>query len=87
MEEFSFTELADEVVDILNISTLTNKYLGTMVPGIFEAYNKLASENRWTDGYIMLLMGYACSLFREFKGYLGILFGSEEEDIQTIFKQ
>ena len=87
MEEFSFTELADQVVDLLIISTLTNKYLGTMVPGIFKAYSKPASENRWTDGYIMLLMGYACSLSRDFKGYLGILFGSDEEDIRTILKQ
>ena len=40
-----------------------------------------------TDGYIILLMGYARSLFRKFESYLRIVVGLDEDDIRLILKQ
>ena len=42
---------------------------------------------RKTDGYIILLMGYARSPFRDFKSYLRIVVGLDEDDIQLILNQ
>ena len=40
-----------------------------------------------TDGYIILLMGYARSPFRDFESYLRIVVGLDEDDIQLNLKQ
>ena len=40
-----------------------------------------------TDGYYMLLMGYATSPFRDFESYLRIMVGLGEDDILLILKQ
>ena len=40
-----------------------------------------------TDGYIIIIMGHARSLFRDFESYLRILNGLDEEDIRLISKQ
>ena len=39
------------------------------------------------DGYVLLLMGYARSPFRDFESYLTIIVGLDEDDIQLILKQ
>ena len=44
-------------------------------------------EKSKTDGYIILLMGYARSPFRDFESYLRIVVGLDEEDIKKILKQ
>ena len=42
---------------------------------------------RQTDGYYMLLMGYARSPFRDFERYIRMVVGLDEGDIQLILKQ
>ena len=88
-DEFSFTELEDEVGEILGIPKITDEYLevGTLAPHIINTYWKLRSDKSSHDGYIILLMGYARSPFRDFESYLRIVVGLEEDNIQLILKQ
>ena len=58
-----------------------------MAPRIAETYWKLRSDKSRHDGYIILLMGYARSPFRDFESYLRIFVGLEEDNIQLILKQ
>ena len=68
-DEFSFGELKDEVEEILNISDSTPYHLQHEIigPRLIQAYRKLRLEKSSTDGYIILLMGYARSFFRDFE--------------------
>ena len=88
-DEFSFEELKDDVGEILNIPEITDSHLEdeTLSPLIIDTYQKLRSDKSSHDGYIILLMGYARSLFRDFESYLRIVVGLEENDIQLILKQ
>ena len=81
-DEFSFEELKDEIEEILNIPEITDDHLedDILAPRIAETYRKLRSDKSSHDGYIILLMGYARSLFR-------IVVGLEEDNIQLILKQ
>ena len=76
-DEFSFEELKDEFEEILIIPNITVDHLEDeiMGPRIIKAYWKLRSEKSSTDGYIMFLMGYARSPFRDFENYLRIVIG------------
>ena len=47
----------------------------------------MRSEKTSTDGYIILLLGYARSPFRDFESYLRIVVGLDEDDIRLILKQ
>ena len=88
-DEFSFEELKDEVEEILNIPEITDDHLedDTLAPRIAETYWKLRQYKSNRDGYIILLMGYAKSLFRDFESYLRIFVGLEEDNIRLILKQ
>ena len=88
-DEFSFEELEGEVEEILNIPESTDDHLedDILAPRIAETYRKLRSDKSNHDGYIILLMGYARSLFRDFEGYLRIVVGLEEDIIGMILKQ
>ena len=88
-DEFSFEELRDEVEEILNIPEITDNHLEdeTLAPRIAETYWKLRNSKTSHDGYIILLMGYARSPFRDFESYLRIIVGLEEDNIQLILKQ
>ena len=88
-DEFSFEELKDEVEEILNIPEITDNHLedDILAPRIAETYRKLRSDKSSHDGYIILLMGYARSQFRDFESYLRIFVGLEEDNIQLISKQ
>ena len=88
-DEFSFEELKDEVEEILNISEITDDHLedDILAPRIADTYWKLRSEKSRHDGYIILLMSYARSPFRDFESYLRIFVGLEEDNIQLILKQ
>ena len=44
-------------------------------------------EKSSTDGYNILLMGYALSPFGDFESSLRIVVGLDEEDIQLFLKQ
>ena len=88
-DEYSFEELKDEVEEILNIPEITDNHLedDILAPRIAETYWKLRSDKSRHDGYIILLMGYARSPFRDFESYLRIFVGLEEDNIQLILKQ
>ena len=68
-DEFSFTELEKEVGEILGIPNITDAHLedDKLGPQIAETYWKLRSDEATHDGYIILLTGYARSLFRDFE--------------------
>ena len=88
-DEFSFHELQNEVAEILNLPTITDDHLDdkATADGIAETYWKLRSDKSSHDGYIILLTGYARSLFRDFESYLRIAVGLEEDNIGLILKQ
>ena len=87
--KFGFLELKDELEQILNISHISQEHLQDDVigPQIIDEFLKLSHEKRNSDGYMILLLGYSRSLFRDFQRYLRIVVGLDEEDIQSILKQ
>ena len=87
-DEFSFEELKDEVEEILNIPNITNNLLKdeTIRPHIVKTYWKLRSEKSNTDGFIVFLMGYARSPFRDFESYLRIVVDLDQYDVRLILK-
>ena len=88
-DKFGFLELKDELEEILNISHITNEHLDDEVlgPRIIDEFIKLSNEKKNSDGYMILLLGYSRSLFRDFESYLRIVVGLPEEDIQLILKE
>ena len=87
--KFGFKELKEELEEILNISHITNYHLQdeTLGPRIFDEYIKLTNKKKNSDGYMILLLGYSKSLFRDFESYLRIVVGLDEEDIQLNLKE
>ena len=85
-DEISFEELKNDVEEILNIPEITDDHLedDILAPRIAETYRKLRSDKSRHDGFIILLMGYARSLFRDFESYLRIVVGLEEDNIRLI---
>ena len=88
-DEFSFPELKDEIGEILNIPNITDDHLDDKATAdrIAETYWKLRSDKITHDGFMILLTGYAKSLFRDFETYLRIAVGLEENNIRLILKQ
>ena len=88
-DEFSFEELKDELEEILGTRNITDDNLKdvTKGPRIIKTYWKLRSEKSSTDGYIILLLGYARFPFRDFESYLRIVVGLDEDGIQLILEQ
>ena len=88
-DEFSFEEIKDELEEILNIPNITDDLLEdeTIGPRIIKTFWKLRSEKSNTDAYIIILMGYARSPFRDFGSYCRIVVGLDEDDFQLILKQ
>ena len=86
---FGFLELKDELEEIVNISHNTSEHLDDEVlgPRIIDEFIKLSNEKENTDSYLILLLGYSRSLFRDFESYLRIVVGLPEEDIQLILKE
>ena len=64
-DEFSFEQLKDEIEEILKISNISHEHLQGEIIGrlSISAYRKLETKKRRTDGYYMLLLGYARSTF------------------------
>ena len=88
-DKFGFLELKDELEEILNISHITNEHLDDEVlgPRITDEFIKLSNEKKSSDGYMILLLGYSRSLFRDFESYLRFVIDLPEEDIQLILKE
>ena len=70
-------ELKDELEEIPNISNITNEHLNDEIigPRIIDAFIKLSNEKKNKDGHMILLLGYARSLFRDFESYLRLVVG------------
>ena len=87
--KFGFLELKDELEEILNIPHITNEHLDDEIigPRIIDEYIKLSNEKKNSDGYMILLLGYSASPFRDFESYLRLVIGLDEEDIQLILKE
>ena len=87
--KFGFLEFKDELEEILNIPHITNEHLIDEIigPRIIDEYIKLSNEKNNSDGYIILLLGYSASPFRDFESYLRLVIGLDEEDIQLILKE
>ena len=87
-DEFSSTELKNELEEILNISNTADEHLQDEIiaPRIIQTYKKLETEMRMTDGFFIILMGYARSPSRNFESYLRVVVGLDEGDIQMILK-
>ena len=88
-DKFSFKELEDELEKILYIPNITDDQLKDKITTerIIKAYWDLRIEKSSADGYIILLVGYARSPFRDFESYLRIVVGLDEDDIRLILKQ
>ena len=86
-DEFSFEELKDELEEILDVSNITFEHLQDEIrgPRMISTYRKLEIEKRHSDGYYLLLMGYARSPFRDFENYLRIVVGLDH--IQLLLEQ
>ena len=87
--KFGFLELKGERKEILNISHITDRHLDDEVlgPRIIDEFVKLSNEKKSRDGYMLLLLDYGRSLFRDFERYLRIVAGLDEDDIQLILKE
>ena len=88
-DEFSFAELKDELEEVLELSDITDDHLKdeTIVPRIIETYKKLRLEKTSIDGYLILMMCYARSPFRDLESFLRMTGDLNEDDIQMILKQ
>ena len=86
--KFGFLDLKDELEEILNIPHISQKHLqdDEIGPRIIDEFYKLSHEKINSDGYMIILLGYAGSLFRDFESYLRNVVGFDEEDIQLILK-
>ena len=79
--KFGFLELKDELEEIFDISHITSEHLQAEVlgPRIIDEFYKLSNEKKNNDGYMILLLGYAGSLFRDFESYLRIVVSLDEK--------
>ena len=87
--KFGFLELKDELEEILNISHITIEHLDDKIigPHIIDEFIELSNEKENSDGYMILLLGYSASPFRDFESYLRLVVGLDEKDIQLISKE
>ena len=72
--------------EVLCFSPISSEDLQHEIHGqdFIKTYRKLLTEKSQTDGYYILIMGYAQSPFRVFESYLRILTCLDEDDIQLI---
>ena len=85
--KFGFLELKDELEEIPNISHIEHLDDEIIGPHIIDELIKLSNEKKNSDGYMILLLGYSASSFRDFESYLRLVVGLDEEDIQLILKE
>ena len=87
--KFGFLELKDELEEILNVSHISKEHLEGEIlrPRIIDEFFKLSNEKKNSDGYMILLLGYSRSRFRDFESYLRIVVGLDAENIQLSSKQ
>ena len=88
-DEFSFTELKDELDQIPGVWDISRKHLQQEIgrPRYIEAYITSVSEKSSTDGYFILSMEYVWSSFRVFESYRRNVYGLDKDDIRIILNQ
>ena len=88
-DKFGFLELKDEFEEIFKISHVSQEHLLDEIigPRLIDEFLELSHEKKNSDGYVIFLLGYTSSPFRDFESYLRIVVGLDEEDIQLILKQ
>ena len=87
-DEFLFTKVKKEVAEIFGFSKITPKLLEhyTVSPRITKTYEKWRSKKSNTNGYLILLIGFAQSPSRDFESSLRILVGLDEKNNHLILK-
>ena len=87
--KFGFLELKDKLEEILSIPHITIEHLDDEIlgPRIIDEYIKLSIEEKNRDGYMILLLGYSASPFRDFESYLRLVVGLDDEDIRLILEE
>ena len=87
--KFGFLELKDKLEENLKIPHITTEHLDDEIlgPHIIDEYNKLSIEEKNRDGYMVFLLRYSASSFRDFESYLRPVVGLDEEDVQLILKE
>ena len=88
-DKFGFLELKYEIEEVPDTSHITDDHLNDEIlgPRIIDQFIKLSSEKKNTDGYIIVLLAYAKSPFRDFETYSRIVVRLDGEDIQLILKE
>ena len=88
-DEFSYTQLKDEVAELLGLSDITFEELKheTFGQNFIETYRNISTDKSQTDGYYLILQDYVYSLYRDFESYLRNLTGLNEGDFQLLLKQ
>ena len=88
-EKLSLIEIKDELEEFLTISEITDDHLQeeTKTRRIIEAYKKLRSEKTSSNGYLVFLMYYATSPFRDIGSFLRKTGYIKKDDIQLFLKQ
>ena len=83
--KYGFLELKDELEEILSISHITQEHLEDEIigPSIIDEFLKLSHEKKNSDGYMMLLLGYAKSQFR----YIYIYINPDFEKVDNLVKR
>ena len=87
--KFGFLELKDKLEENPKNPLITTEHLDDEIlgPHIIDEYNKLSIEEKNRDGYMVFLLGYSASSFRDFESYLRLVVGLDGEDIQLILKE
>ena len=87
--KFGFLELKHKPEKILNIPHITTEHLDDEIlgPRIIDEYIKLSIEEKNRDGYMILLLGYSASPFRDFESYLRLVVGLDEVGIRLVLKE
>ena len=67
--KFGFLKLKDELREILNIPHISSEHLQDEMigPRIIDKFIKLSNEKKDSDGYMIFLLGYSKSQFRDFE--------------------
>ena len=88
-DDFSIAERKYELKEILCFSDnkLSHLQHETLGPRVNKANIKLGEEKSSTDGYVIFILGYARSPFRDVETCLRNAVGLDEDDIQMILKR
>ena len=81
--------MKDELEEILNILHISREHLEDEVLGlrIIDEFYKISNKKKNSDGYMILVLGYARLPFRDFESFLRIVVALDEENLHLNLKQ